>query len=182
MIHPRQSQRPVLQNLSPQQLEDVYERVKDLPTDQQHCGIEQYLVALGVATPTDYCQALFPSMATPRRLGTTNVPNSAVPNSAVPNSAVPNSAVPNSAVPKQQDRAPISATQATVATRPFNTSAASAQDEGIPVWAWVIIGIVGALFLALIIALIVVAANNAKRQQMGAVAGRSDMTVKSGFT
>lgn len=54
-VFPRESQREVLAQLSRAQFADLYNQVKDYPVSVQHCGIEEYLVRLGLAQPTALC-------------------------------------------------------------------------------------------------------------------------------
>lgn len=54
-LYPRRSQRALLNQLNKEQYDALWQHVKDLPTSVQHCGIEEFLVNLGIAKPTQLC-------------------------------------------------------------------------------------------------------------------------------
>lgn len=160
VVYPRESQKAVLNRLPPAQLQTLYERVKDVPADVQHCSIEQYLVELGLASASDYCSSLL-----------TNAPStpSMPPAPAATNNALQELDDDELAVIEElaaddaaQDRTPVRADE-TVNVQPFAVATETEPPQAMPAWAWAIIGVVGAVLLVLLIVLIVVVATNARQ-------------------
>lgn len=168
IVYPRESQKAVLNRLPPAQLQTLYERVKAVPADVQHCSIEQYLVELGLASPSDYCSSLLTNapLRTPLVPSMPLVPpatNNALQELSDDELAIIEELATDDAA---QDRAPVRADE-TVNVQAFDVATEPQQQQqqepAMPAWAWAIIGVVGAILLVLLIVLIVIVATNAQK-------------------